>query len=184
MKKLIIGALVGGILMWLWQFLSWTVMNLHNNAYQYTPKQDAILSFLSAQIEKDGQYIMPSLPPNATSEEHEALMKAAEGKPNAVVMYHTSMTYNMGSNIIRGLIVDMLIVGFFCAIISRMNSLNFTAILISSLFVGMIVFFNVPYTNHIWFRGFDLMAYFIDSLVSWGLVGIWLGWWYGRRPKA
>ena len=82
---------------------------------------------------------------------------------------------------IRGLIVDMLIVAFFCTIISRMNALNFLAILISALFVGMIVFFNVPYTNHIWYQGFDLMAYFYDSIISWALVGIWVGWLYGKK---
>ncbi|WP_207513258.1 hypothetical protein [Longitalea luteola] len=181
MKKLLIGALVGGIILFMWQFLSWTVLNLHYNAYQYTPKQDAIMSTLSAQLEKEGQYMMPSLPPDAPMEEHEQFMKTMEGKPWALVQYHQSMSTNMGSNMIRGLIVNMLIVAFFCTIISRMNALNFTAIFISALFVGMIVFFNVPYTNHIWFKGFDLMAYFIDSIVSWALVGIWLGWLYGRK---
>ena len=181
MKKLLIGALVGGIILFIWQFLSWTALHLHNNAYQYTDKQDAILSTLGSQIEKDGQYMIPSLPPNATQEQHEAFMKTQAGKPWALVQYQQSQDMNMGANMIRGLIVDMLIIGFFCALISRMNALNFTAIFISSLFVGLIVFFNVPYTNHIWFKGFDLMAYFIDCLVSWGLAGIWLGWFYGKK---
>ena len=79
MRKLIIGALVGGILLFIWQFLSWTVLNLHYNAYQYTDKQDAIMSFLSTQIEKEGQYMLPSLPPDATREEHEAAMKTNAG---------------------------------------------------------------------------------------------------------
>lgn len=181
MKKLIIGSLVGGIIIFFWQFLSWTVLNLHGNAHQYTPKQDAILQALSTQLDKDGGYIMPSLPPGSTSEQHEALMESAKGKPWAVVTYHQAQTANMGMNMLRGLIVDILMVAFLCTIISRMNALNFTAILISSLFVGMIVFLNVPYTYHIWFQTFDLLAYFIDMLVGWGLCGIWLGWYYGRK---
>jgi hypothetical protein len=181
MKKLLIGALVGGIILFICQFLSWTVLNLHYNAYQYTDKQDAIMNSISSQIEKEGQYMIPSLPPDATREQHEAAMKTMAGKPWALVQYHQSMDMNMGSNMIRGLIVDMLIVGFFCALISRMNALNFIAIFISALFVGMIVFFNIPYTNHIWFKGFDLMAYFIDCMVGWALIGIWLGWLYGKK---
>ena len=181
MKKLLIGAIVGGILLFMWQFLSWTVLNLHHNAYQYTDKQDAIMSFLSTQLDKEGQYHLPSLPAGASREQHEELMKSMEGKPWALIQYHQSWKMNMGSNMVRGLIVDMLIVAFFCAIISRMNALNFIAIFISALFVGMIVFFNVPYTNHIWFKGFDLMAYFIDSIVGWALIGIWLGWLYGKK---
>jgi len=181
MKKLLIGALIGGIILFFCQFLSWTVLNWHNNAYRYTPKQDAIMSALSAQIDKDGQYMIPNLPASASREDHENAMKTMDGKPWALVAYHSAKNMNMVPNIIRGLIVDILIIGFFCALISRMNALNFTAILISSLFVGLIVFFNVPYTHHIWFQDFDLMAYFWDCLVGWAAVGVWLGFLYGRK---
>ena len=181
MKKLLIGALVGGIILFFCQFLSWTVLNWHSNAYQYTPKQDAIMSALSAQIDKDGQYMIPNLPPDATMQDHEAAMKTYAGKPWVLIAYHSAKNMNMTPNIIRGLIVDILIIGFFCAIISRMNALNFTAILISALFVGMIVFFNVPYTHHIWFQDADLMAYFWDCVLGWGLVGVWLGILYGKK---
>jgi hypothetical protein len=181
MKKLIIGSLVGGLILFFWQFFSWTVSSLHTDAHQYTPNQDAIMQTLSSQLTKDGGYMVPSLPHDATREQHEAFMEECKGKPWAVITWHQANNTNMGLNMLRGLIVNMLIVAFFCTIISRMNALNFTAILISSLFVGMIVFLNVPYTNHIWFQSFDLLGYFIDMIVSWGLVGVWLGWYYGRK---
>ena len=181
MKKLLIGAIVGGIILFICQFLSWTVLNWHGDAYQYTDKQDAILNVLNTQLDKPGQYHLPALPPGSSNEQHEALMKSMDGKPWALVQYHQAFKMSMGSNMIRGLIVDMLIVAFFCAIISHMNALNFIAILISALFVGMIVFFNVPYTHHIWYQDFDLMAYFADCIVGWGLIGVWLGFLYGRK---
>jgi hypothetical protein len=181
MKKLIIGSLVGGIILFLWQFLSWTVLNLHYPAHQYTPNQDAIMQTLTPQLNKDGGYIMPALPPDATMDQYEAFEKQCEGKPWAVITWHQARHMNMGLNMLRGFIVDILIIAFFCSIISRMNALNFTAILISSLFAGMIVFLNVPYTYHIWFQTYDLLAYFIDMIVGWGLCGIWLGWYYGRK---
>jgi hypothetical protein len=181
MKKLIIGSLVGGIILFFWQFLSWTVLNLHYSATQYTPNQDAIIQTLSTQLDKDGGYMVPGLPRDATREQHEAAMESGKGKPWAVISYHKAEDTNMGMNMVRGLIVDILIIAFFCSIISRMNALNFTAILISALFTGMIVFLNVPYTNHIWFKTFDLLGYFIDMLVGWGLCGVWLGWWYGMK---
>lgn len=181
MKKLIIGSLVGGILLFVWQFLSWTVLNLHYDAHQYTPNQDAVMPTLTSQLNKNGGYIMPGLPPDASMEQHETFMEQHKGKPWAVVTYHEAEDANMGLNMLRGFIVDILIIAFFCSIISRMNALNFTAILISALFVGMIVFLNVPYTYHIWFQTYDLLAYFIDMVVGWGLCGVWLGWYYGRK---
>lgn len=184
MKKLLIGAIVGGIILFMCQFLSWTVLDWHGSAYQYTNKQDTIMNFLNSQLNKDQQLHLPALPPGASNEQHEALLKSMDGKPWAIIQYHQSFKMNIGSNMIRGLIVDMLIVAFFCAIISRMNALNFIAILISALFVGMIVFFNVPYTHHIWYHDFDLMGYFADCIVGWGLIGIWLGWLYGKKKSA
>ena len=47
--------------------------------------------------------------------------------------------------------------------------------------MGLIVFFNVPYTNHIFYQTFDLMAYFYDALISFGLCGLWLGWWLPKK---
>jgi hypothetical protein len=181
MKKLIIGSLVGGIILFIWQFLSWTVFNLHYSGNQYTPKQDAILKVLSSELDKDGQYYMPNLPPDATREQHEQAMKECIGKPYAVINYHQAMQMNMTTNMIHGLIVDILMAALFITLVTRMSNLNFTRVLVSSLFVGLIAFFSVPYTYHIWYTQWDLLAYFIDMLVSWGLCGVWIGYYYGKR---
>jgi hypothetical protein len=45
------------------------------------------------------------------------------------------------------------------------------------------VFLNAPYTMHIWYGSFDLMAHFADALLQWGLAGLWLGWWLTRGKK-
>jgi hypothetical protein len=62
-----------------------------------------------------------------------------------------------------------------------MGSPPFMTILSASIVIGIIGFLNGPYTNHIWFQTRDLMAYLIDAIASWGLAGIWLGWWLRRK---
>ena len=55
MKKLFVGALVGGLILFIWQFLSWSLLNIHLPEMQYTPAQDEILSALSeAGLEEGG----------------------------------------------------------------------------------------------------------------------------------
>jgi hypothetical protein len=61
MKKSLIGAIVGGIIIFLWQFLSWALINFHKPAQQYTAKQDAVMTILNSNLEEGG-YIMPALP--------------------------------------------------------------------------------------------------------------------------
>jgi len=180
MKKLFIGAIVGGIIVFVWQSLSFTVLNLHGKAFQYTPKQQEIISYLGTQFSEDGQYLLPRPPDNASSEEQKAHMESSDSKPWAMVSYHKAMKMNMPMNMIRGLLVDILAVGLLCWILLKMNLPSFSTILIASIFTGLIVFLNVPYTAHIWYQTFDIMAHFLDAIVSWGACGLWLGWWLNR----
>jgi hypothetical protein len=183
MKKTIIGALVGAIIIFLWQFLSFAAANFHKPAQQYTEKQTAILDFLNSQGLEEGGYVFPGMPDGSSREQHEALMKEANGKPWAMVQYHKSNEATMSAmimNMIRGFLVNIVIMLLFIWIIRRMTAPSFGQILTCSLFVGLIVFFNAPYTGHIWYKTFDVWAFFMDALISWGIVGIWLGWWMRR----
>ncbi len=179
MKKSIIAAIVGGIIVFAWQFLSWTVLNMHRSANGYTPNNVALMSAIETNLDKEGGYVLPGLPDNATREDHEKLMKEANGKPWATVQYHKSMVStpaSMFKNMARGLVVDMVMVWLFCWILGKMNMAGFGTIFMASICMGFITFFNTAYTGHIWFKFFDVMAYFADSMISWGVCGLWLGW--------
>ena len=159
MKKLLIGSLVGGIIIFIYQTLSWTVLNLHAANQQYTPKQDTILAFMNQQFTDDGSYEIPFYPPGTNSEEMGKIMTANAGKPWMQIQYHKSLNVNMGANIMKGLITDILLVALLCWILLR----------------------NSPFTIHIWYPKADIGAHFMDAVVSWSLCGLWLGWWL--KPK-
>ena len=67
MKKTIVAALVGGIIIFIWQFLSFALINFHKPAQNYTDKQDAIMTFLNSQQLPEGGYILPNIPDNTTA---------------------------------------------------------------------------------------------------------------------
>lgn len=182
---MIIGAIVGGIIIFAWQFMSWGFLNLHVNQQKYTPKQDSILSYLGTQFNEDGAYMMPTFPPGTSNAEMEKQMKTMEGKPWATVVYHKSMPgmSKMFMNMGRSLAVDIFIVWLLCWLLVKIPSPSFSTIFIGSAGVGIIVFLNAPYTLHVWYGSFDLMAHLTDALVSWGVTGLWLGWWLRRGKK-
>ena len=182
MRKIVIGSVVGGILLFICQTISWTMLNLHGKANQYTPQQTAILDFLSKNITEDGQFFLPNHPETATMDEAMALWDSAKGKPWAIISYHQSMDTNMVMNMVRGLIVDIIAVALLCWILVRINQPTFNTILLGSLFTGLIVFLNAPYTKHIWYESFDIWAHFADAVVGWSIVGLWLGYWLRRKP--
>ncbi len=178
MKKNIIGAIVGGMIIFFWQFLSFTVLDMHGNANSYTPNQDSVLQYLGEHL-KEGQYFLPRAVPGASSEEMEKAMP--NGTPWAVVSYHQSYKAQMGMEIGRSLATDIVMVFLLCWVLSKFHRARFGNIFIACLCVGLIIFFNVPYTYHIFYQTFDMMAYFYDAIISFGICGIWLGWWLPKK---
>lgn len=189
MKKIIIGSLVGALIIFLWQFLSFAAVNLHKPAQQYTEKQDAIMSFLNEQGLREGGYYMPTVPETASSEEMKAAMTATDGKPWARIEFHNKAENNTNAmimNMIRGYLVNVVIVFLFCWFAGKITNPGFATILGGALAVGIISFLNQPYTLFIWYKTFDIWASFLDAIAMWGLAGIWLGWWLrrGRRQLS
>jgi hypothetical protein len=183
MKKTIVGAIVGGIILFAWQFLSWAALNLHEKQQQYTPKQDSIMAYLNTQFSEDGGYYLPNFAPGTSDEQMKTEMKVREGKPWAQISYHKSMPGmdKMFMNMGRGLLINIFTIWLLCWLLVKIPSPSFGTIFLGTLFTGLIVFFNAPYIMHIWYQSFDLMVHFTDALVAWGATGIWLGWWLTRK---
>src|ERR1044072_741623 len=175
--KLFTGSLVGAIIMFVFQFLSWCALNLHKAAQQYTPKQDSILSYLSTQFDSSGCYLMPMPPPGASMSENNAYMEQTKGKPWVQLQYHASNDQSMALNMVKNLITNFIMVLLFCWIVAGFTVNSFGKTFLAAIFTGLIVFLHGAYTVHIWYETFDIAAHFTDYLVSWGVTGIWLGWW-------
>ncbi len=181
MKKAIIGAFVGGIIIFMVQFLVWTVLNVHYKSMAYTPKQDTILNYLNSQNLPSGQYLMPGVKPDATSAEKQAHMTESAGKPWAIVSYHKTQNTNMGMSMVRSFLTDVLVVLLLCWILLKINAPTFGTILLACLLTAAIVYLNSDYTFHIWYQSAGQKGYIIEYTAQWGLVGIWLGWWLRRK---
>lgn len=180
MKKNLIGALVGGLLIFVWQTLSWTVLDLHRPSQDYTPKQDTIMGFLNSQIDKEGGYLLPTVPKGASFEEATKQGEASKGKSWAFIQYHKSFDFDnstMIMSMVRGLIATIVMVWLLCWILGKWSKTSFVDIFLACIFTGLIVYINEPYNQFIWYKIFDVRAHLIDALASWGLCGIWLGWW-------
>ena len=180
MKKLLVGAIVGGIIIFLWQFLSFAALDLHRIAHQYTPKQDSLLSVLRANL-TEGRYYLPTVPENASNEEESKLMEEMVGKDWAIIDYHAKYEDNMIMNMLRSLLTNIVIVYLLGWILTRGGALSFGTIFMSSIFTGMIAFLNFPYTDAIWFGTPGIWAHLLDGILPWALTGAWLGWFFNRK---
>jgi len=175
MKKILIGGLVGGFILFMWQFLSWSMLNVHRSQLQHSPVQDEILSCFAANNLAEGSYFLPNVPANTPSAEQQEAMNSFIGKPWAILTYHKSMEANMGMNMFRGFIVDFLSVMLLCYILLGNPSLDFKKVIITSIGVGLISYMTMPYLKSIWFQG-NSIPDLIDAVVQWTIAGLFLAW--------
>ena len=179
MKKQLIATIVGGIILFVWQFLSWSLLNIHAAEYQYTPNQDKIIEFLSQNLNADGGYMIPQAAPGSTDEERQAVMENAMGKPWATINYHKSMDMSMSMNMIRGFAVDLVAAFLLVWLLLRFAHLDFKTTFMAALAVGFTGYLTIPYLNSVWFEASSIGS-LIDTVAQWGLLGVWLGWWLNR----
>lgn len=175
MKNQLIATLVGALILFFWQFLSWSALNIHGAEQSYTPQQEKVLQALSDVNLEEGHYFLPTVPPGSSASEHQAVMEANNGKPWARLSYYSKMETNMGMNLFRGFVIDLLAVFLLTWILMQFSTVNLTNGVMASLAVGIIGYTTIPYLNSIWFDT-PTIGYIIDTFVQWGLVGIWLGW--------
>ncbi len=180
MKKQLIATLVGGAILFIWQFLSWAAIPIHKSEYGYTPNQDKIMEALNQNLTEAGTYMLPSVAPGTSHEQTEAEMQKNIGKPWASISYHKSFNVDMGMNMFRGFSIDLLAAFLLTWLLLQFRVLNMQTALKCSLSVGVIAYLTIPYLNSVWFEG-NSFEHLVDAIVQWGLVGLWLGWWLPRN---
>lgn len=176
MKKLIIGALVGGLILFIWQFISWNF--LHTSQMQYADNQDEILTMLDGKLEP-GQYMLPRMPEGASMDDAEKYIDPYLGKRWMQISYHDNFQMSMGMNMFRGFVIDFVSVFLLCWLFGRFREIDIKSAVMSSVAVGLIAYFTISYLNSIWFET-DSLPDLIDAIVPWTIVGAWLGWWLDR----
>ena len=178
-SKMLIGAVVGGLIVFIWQFLSWALINFHKGEQKYTPNQDTILQVLSTQLGEEGTYFLPNTPPGTSSEDQQKAMESQMGKPWAQISYHKSMSTDMGMNMFRGYLTDVVAVLLLIWLLMKIPTLNMQTDVLSCIVVGVIGYLTTEYTNSIWFEK-NTLPDLLDAVVSWTLCGAWLGFWLRR----
>ena len=178
MKNMIIGAIVGGLILFVWQFISWGLADLHYSQMAHTSNQDAIIQVLEQNLD-EGSYFIPRAAKGASQEAQQTLMDERGGKPWAVVHYRESLSPSMSLNFTRNLVTDFFAVLLLIWLLQKFEGRDMRTCVTSAIGVGLIGYLSVIYVNTIYFE-LNSMPDLIDAIVGWGLTGAWLGWWMNR----
>lgn len=170
-KKLVYRTLLSGLIVFVWQFVSWAASPLHRSSQNHTPKQDSIMLFLNQLNLEEGGYFMPIPKPGSSPEEYEKFANESTGKPWAQLIYHKNNRNDMSLNMLRGLLVDFILVFLLFGILDLIPTMSLNQCILYTCSVGLIGFIYEPYTHYIWYQQPGIWSYLLDALIPYAIIG-------------
>jgi len=172
MKQLLIGSLIGGIILFIWSWLAWTLVPIHIGTIQNIDNEEAVITAMSINMDKKGVYVFPAMPESHDQAAVEEFNQKYQQGPVGMIFYDPQGGDPMPpSQIILGIIIDIIaafLAGWFLSR-STAAAANYLGRVI---YIGMLGVF-VTLLSHI--VNWDWMNYPLDYTTAWSLDTI-IGW--------
>lgn len=175
-KTLIKGALLGGIVLFFWSFLSWTVLPWHTATMHPFTDEAAVVDALKANAPSSGVYVYPT---------EKATPEQAKAGPTVFLSYCTNGFDSMVMPLILNFLLQVLIAGLVTALLFRTRGLKTywgrVAFVTLAAFTAGVVCFLPPW---IWFHfaADYTLVMLADLTVSGFVLGLVLAKWASPEP--
>jgi len=181
MKKLILATLLGMVALFVWQFIAWTVVMLHESTLSSYPGDTEVIKELTVNLPSTGVYYYPPMPAESGGEAMNAWVAQHKAGPllTISIMKEGADPYNP-LPFVWGIIINFLMVLLVAYILNRTLSAwprYFQR-------VGFVIAFSVfawlgsSALNSIWlYQPWDYsLVMLADLIIGWTLVGLILAW--------
>ncbi len=180
LKSLVKGGLLGGLTIFLWGAVSWTVLSWHDMATNVFSNEDMVAQAIMANAPKPGVYFMPSVrnEPGATSEQRKAMMAAAEQRmekgPAVFAAIRLAGTASMAPFLLTGIVISILGATFGTYLLLKTQGLSYFGrvgfMTMFALTAGVVCF--LPFWNWFGFSAAYTLVSILDLVIGWFLAGL------------
>lgn len=177
-RSLLKAAVCGGIIAFVWCWLSWTVLPIHNCCIHSFTHPGKVASVVKDNAPASGMYVLPYTFGYNENSSHEDMKRAIAMMDNGPFMFAAvlpnGMQHTHKQAMAIGLIID--IIGAFLAawLLSHAQGLAFRQkVLFVALFglaVGVLTY--LPAWNWIGFPGNFVLTQIFDMVIAWTLAGL------------
>lgn len=174
-KTIVRGAVVGGIILFIWGFISWMVLPWHNATMMRFTNERDVARVIQDNAPIDGMYMLPSCQGNDNSEQARADFR--QKLENGPFVFAAVRPNGMGGmhagHFIKSLIIQIIAAAVATWLLTRTRGLDY---LQRVGFVTMVAFFAgvavmLPAWNWMGYTtGYTIIG-IIDLLIGWTLAG-------------
>jgi hypothetical protein len=182
MNRLIVPALLAAVVVFIWMFISWTVIGWHNIDIKNLPNGDTLTEQMKESMNEPGIYIYPGHPDGGDDTNlEEWTNKYKTGPLVNFMVYNPNGADPMNPmNFIKGFIINF-IAAFLAGVLLIMTlaqNPSFWRRVIFVTLLGLFAGFIGPFIEWNWW-GFPLaytIVAVVDFIVTWFLAGLVLAW--------
>ena len=136
MKKLLWGAVFGGLVVFAWGALSWMVLPWHANTLHAFTQEAAVVSALKEAAPVSGVYLLPSWRPTARTVESRRVL-AKRGPLLLAVVNLEGADPSNPMYYLRGLLIQVLGAGCLTALLLSLRGLTYWGRVRTAMWVGL-----------------------------------------------
>ena len=177
MKQLLLGALVGGIILFVWGWISWTILPIHASSIRNINNEEAVISAMHINMDQKGVYVFPAMPAvQDQTLQDEYLQKYQQGPVGMIIYDPEGSEPMMPNQMIVGLIISMIasyFAGWFLSRSTAVASSYFARVTYCGM-LGVFVSLVSHLVNWNW-MGYPLdytTAWIMDAVIGWLLAGL------------
>ncbi len=176
MVRIVLAAIVGGFLMFIWGAFSHMVLPFERDALKPIPNEAAVLSTLGSNLTAPGMYFFPwidmsgKVPP---AQQQEWNQKLASG-PSGLLIYRPNSGESMSPRQLVSEFVSCVLAAFFGALILIQLPGGFGRRVLSMAAIGIAAWLSISVSQWTWY-GFStpfLIGDLADQFGGWLLAGI------------
>jgi len=113
MKKILLGGVVGGVLMFIWGAAAWMVLPLHTSTIRTIANEDSVVTSMKSGMDRKSVYMFPAKPVTGDQAALDAWTKKYEQGPTGTVIYNPAgysgvMLPEMGIGLLDCILTAML----------------------------------------------------------------------------
>ena len=186
MKKRTLSIILGTLILFIWNAISWMVLPFHSNTLKNIPESALDARLLQEQLVEDGVYHYPGLP-ESPDQMSSIVDKLKEGPRITLMVYKQGSTElfdpkSFGLN----LLFNILSVVILLSVVNKLNDKSLGKIIATTLSIGLIIAFMSDFPQMNWYM-FPLeytLTNVFDYLVSFGLIGLLFGFYTYRKGTS